>query len=294
LEAIPKGLADRWRDRPLIEISADDIFPIVDEAREYGTPGLEKRVVGPSENRAMAMFATLSSMFSWLLSKRRITANPCVGVSRPKVAASRDRVLKDVELVAFWKAASAERMEFAAPLKLLLLTGARLNEVVGMRRSELSDDGASWIIPGGRTKNRRECIVPLAPLARHVLTSVESTGEFVFSTTGGRRPITCGSKIKSRLDAVMKTGAWRLHDVRRSVVTGMAELGIRPDVIELVVNHVSGHRGGIAGVYNRSEMLPERRAALERWAAHVEGLVSGKVVKIMPLPSTQMALKRRN
>jgi len=77
-----------------------------------------------------------------------------------------------------------------------------------------------------------------------------------------------------------------LHDLRRTAVTGMAELGIRPDVIELCVNHVSGSRGGIAGVYNRSELLPERTAALERWASHVSGLVS-------PQPDNVVAIKRR-
>jgi len=82
----------------------------------------------------------------------------------------------------------------------------------------------------------------------------------------------------------MKIPAWRIHDLRRSAVTGMAELGIRPDVIELCVNHVSGTRGGIAGVYNRSELLPERRAALERWAVQVQGIVSGKLANVLPMP----------
>ena len=80
--------------------------------------------------------------------------------------------------------------------------------------------------------------------------------------------------------------AWRLHDLRRTAVTGMAKLKVSTDVIELVVNHVSGSRGGIAGVYNKSELLDERREALERWAAHVERLVNGdagdKVVPLRP------------
>jgi hypothetical protein len=79
-----------------------------------------------------------------------------------------------------------------------------------------------------------------------------------------------------------------IHDLRRVFVTGCAELGIRPDVIELAVNHISGVRGGIAGVYNRSELMPERRAALERWAVHVDGLVSGKAVNVVPMPSRRV------
>src|SRR5262249_33559189 len=151
-------------------------------------------------------------------------------------------------------------------------------EVAGMRRSELSDDGATWTIPGERTKNHRVHVVPLPPLAREIIADVKRIEgcPFVFSTTG-RAPITVGTKIKDRLDTAMgQTAPWVLHDLRRSFVTGTAELGIAPHVIELCVNHVSGTRGGIAGVYNRSEMLPERRAALERWAAHIEGLVAGR------------------
>ena len=191
-------------------------------------------------------------------------------------------MLTDAEIAKFWAAAAAERVQFSAVLKLLLLTGCRLNEVAGMRRSELSDDGATWTIPGTRTKNRRVHIVPLPPLARELIASVCGNGELVF-TTDGKSPVRVGSKIKQRLDKAMKIPPWRLHDLRRTAVTGMAELGIRPDVIELVVNHVSGVRGGIAGVYNRSELLPERRVALERWAAHIENLVTGRAGKLVPL-----------
>jgi hypothetical protein len=115
------------------------------------------------------------------------------------------------------------------------------------------------------------------------LAAIPVRGDLVFSVTGGRTPIIINSDIRDRLVAATGGDDWRIHDLRRTAVTKMAELGIRPDVIELVANHVSGHRGGIAGVYNRSEMLPERRAALERWAAHIEGLISGKAAKVVPI-----------
>jgi hypothetical protein len=118
-------------------------------------------------------------------------------------------------------------------------------------------------------------------LAREILATVPVAGDLVFSVTGGRTPIIINTDIRDRL--VAGGDHFVIHDLRRTAVTKMAELGIRPDVIELVVNHVSGHRGGIAGVYNRSEMLPERRAALERWAAHIEGLVEGKTAKVVPI-----------
>jgi integrase len=125
--------------------------------------------------------------------------------------------------------------------------------------------------------------VPLAPLAQELIESVAAKGDVFVFTTDGKAPVSLGSKIKNRLDASMNVPPWRVHDLRRTAVTGMAELGIRPDVIELCVNHVSGTRGGIAGVYNKSELLDERRAALERWATHVAGVVSGEAANVVPL-----------
>jgi integrase len=181
----------------------------------------------------------------------------------------------------------------------LLLTGARLNEVAGMTRAELHTDG-SWQLPGTRTKNKRGHVVPLPPLARDLIATMPDGDGLVFSTTG-TSPVSGWSRMKRRLDAAMlalarkERGAkftiapWRLHDLRRTAVTGMAELGIRPDVIELTVNHVSGHRGGIAGVYNRSELLPERKAALGRWGQHLAGVVAGQAGANV----TQLAKARR-
>jgi integrase len=280
LEVINGGLAKRWADKAIAEIDGHDIHALIDETRHRGAPGLERRAEGPTEGRARAMFGCLSKMFKWLVQHRRVEANPCASVHRPETPQSRDRVLTDAEIVKFWSAATAERVEFGALLKLLLLTGCRLNEVAGMRRDEI--DGATWTIPGARTKNRRVHVVPLAPLARQLIASVPGNGELVF-TTDGRSPVSVGSKIKRRLDQAMKIPPWRLHDLRRTFVTGLAELGIRPDVIELTVNHISGLRGGIAGVYNRSELLPERRAALERWATHVHGLVAARPENVVSL-----------
>ena len=275
------GLVERWSNKSVADIDNHDIYIIVDECRRLGVPGLERRKDGPDKSRAMVMLSTLSRMFGWLARHRRVEKNPCAEVHRPDAPRARDRVLTDAEIAKFWPAAAAERVEFCAPLKLLLLTGCRLNEVAGMRRSELSDDGR-FAHPWWRTKNKRPHIVPLQSLARDLIASVGGDADLIF-TTDGRSPVRIGSKIKQRLDQAMKIPPWRLHDLRRTFVTGLAELGIRPDVIELAVNHVRGLRGGIAGVYNRSELLSERRAALERWAVHVDGLVLGRPSKIVAL-----------
>jgi hypothetical protein len=125
--------------------------------------------------------------------------------------------------------------------------------------------------------------VPLPPLARDIIAARLDAGkqlhdmvdpegdQLVFSTTA-TTPISGWSKTKRRLDALMPgLPPWVIHDLRRTAVTYMAELGIEPHVVELIVNHVSGHKAGIAGIYNRSEQMPARRAALERWANHVVG-----------------------
>jgi integrase len=207
-------------------------------------------------------------------------------------------VLSKDEIRWFWQAcnsADAPRAPdaprpFAPLLRLLLVTGQRLGEVAGMTREELHADGM-WHLPGSRTKNGKAHVVPLPPAARELIDSMPGNGDLIFSTTG-TTPVSGWSRMKRRLDAAMldiarqERGAkgafpaWRLHDLRRTCITGMAELGIRPDVIELTVNHVSGSRGGIAGVYNRSELLDERRVALERWSCHIAGLVLGKPANV--------------
>jgi integrase len=269
---IKGGLAERWATKPIQAIDGHDVWNVIEEARRVA-PG-----------RSRALFSALSGMFGWLQRHRLMDANPCAGVHRPPAPAARERVLTKEEIRKFWEACEKLGTPFGPLFKLLLLTGCRLREVAGMVRGELHDDD-TWLIPGSRTKNRRPHLVPLPPLARDLLKGIDriENCSFVFSTNG-KSPVAGWSKIKVRLDALIQpSAAWRLHDLRRTAVTGMAELGIRPDVIELVVNHVSGTRGGIAGVYNRSELMPERRAALERWSTHVVGIVSGESNKVVSL-----------
>jgi integrase len=282
LEMIPRGLADRWAERPVTEIDGHDIHTVVDEARRLGIPGLKRRTDGPSEPRARKLYGVLSKLFSWLLQHRRVAANPCTSVHRPETPKARDRVLSNAEIRSFWNADVGD--PYASVIKMLLLTGCRLNEVVGMKWAEIGDDGVTWTIPGERTKNHRPHVVPLAPLARDLLANAKRIEgcPFVFTATG--TAVGGWSRHKMHLDAAMKPAApWVLHDLRRTAATGMAEIGIAPHIIEAVLNHVSGARAGVAGVYNRAAYLPEKTAALERWAAHVEGLVSGQAAKVTPL-----------
>ena len=288
------GLLQRWADRDVRSIDAHDVFAVVEEARSLGVPGMVARHQNPSEARARLLYVALSSLFSWLKKKRRVDTNPCTGVDRPDPAKARDRVLTKDEIRWLWTATDAVGESFGTIFKLLLLAGARLNEVAGMTWDELSDDYATWSLPGSRTKNGRPHVVPLAPLARDLIAALERKPVLLFTSTG-TTPVSGWSRVKKLLDKAMvaaaraergraaKVAPWRLHDLRRTAVTGMAELGIRPDIVELVVNHISGHRSGIAGIYNKSDLLPERKLALERWALHVIGLVSDGTDNVVAL-----------
>ena len=208
-----------------------------------------------SEARGRKMHAALSVLFRWLTRQRRVPTNPCIGVWSPDAPPSRERVLSEAEIRIFWRGCERLGRPYGVLFKLLLLTGCR-NEVTGMTRAELSDDGATWTIPSERTKNHRTHVVPLPPLARDILAAVpriESAAGYLF-TLSGTRPVTSFSGAKAQLDAAMLTVAraedpasavvprWTLHDLRRTAATGMAELGIAPHIVEACLNHVSGSR----------------------------------------------------
>ena len=294
---IKGGLAERWRGKPMTEITGEDVFVIVDEARETGIPGRPARNSGPSGPRAHEMLSALSGMFRYLHGKRRISSNPCAGIERQDGPAARDRVLNTDagirhadELRWLWAACDAVGAPMGHLAKLLLLTGQRRSEVAEMVIEELADDLSAWRIPAERTKNGRPHEVPIAPAARHILAELigDRTSGPVF-LSGAGTSISTFSKGKRALDAAMlevarkeDAGAmikpWRLHDLRRTAVTGMVEIDVAPHVVEATINHVSGHRAGVAGVYNRSTLDRQKRAALEIWANHIQAIVTDNIV----------------
>ncbi len=198
----------------------------------------------------------------------------------------RDRVLTDLELAAFWKATAAAGQPFGPMLRIVLLTGQRRSEVGEMRDGEIFGD--VWKIPAARSKNHRANAVPLSVAVKRELESVTRIGDegWVFSTTG-KTPVSGFSNAKEAVDrhmlAAIKERAgdqdkielqrWTAHDLRRTLATGMARLGVAPHVIEAILNHKTGQISRIAGVYNVHEYEAEKRQALELWASHVLKLV---------------------
>jgi integrase len=212
-----------------------------------------------------------------------VEANPVIGTNDPAEALqSRDRVLNNAELAAVWRACADN--DFGKIVKLLILTGARRSEISFLRWSEIS--GNTITIPRSRAKNGVELKLTLPPLAMQILESVPRRGDSVFGKNG--RGYSRWSSGKNKLDTRLGKSVkpWRLHDLRRSTATGMAEIGIEPHIIEAVLNHISGHKSGVAGIYNRARYSEAMRIALQRWADHIAGLLNGRAGNVVPMRRT--------
>jgi integrase len=234
--------------------------------------------------------ARLWTLFAWAIGEGRLDANPVVGTREIEYSVKRERVLTGEELARIWRACDPvyfpRNGNFGRVVRLLILLGARRGEITGMAWNELDLPNGTWTLPGSRSKNHRAHTLPLPPPALAIFDEISrerwngkawAPDDYVFSYTSGMnvsRPL---------VPVLERCGVqdWWLHDIRRSVATGMAELGVLPHVIECVLNHVSGFRAGIAGVYNRSSYEREMAQALRRWGEHVLALVEGRGDKVI-------------
>ena len=259
--------------KPVDHITKDDIVGVLGKMEKRGSKGAAERSL-----------AYLRKFFGWCADQGVIDLPPTARVRVIRPNKTRDRVLSDKEIASVWPAFEAEGGVFGPLFKLLLLTGQRRGEIAGMQWTEISQGngtGPVWEIPGTRTKNHRNHLVPLSKGASDVLNLIPTAGPIVFSTTGAT-PVSGFGKAKARIDKWISesrpmASAWTLHDLRRTMVTVMNEnLQVPPHVVEAVVNQVSGDaKRGVAGVYNRALYLEERRKALDAWASYIARVTSG-------------------
>jgi integrase len=223
-----------------------------------------RRIEARSSVAAVRARAALSTCFSWAIKEGvEIPANPVAGTNCARLK-SRERVLTRNELATLWRGLGDGR--FSDIVRLLVLTGQRRSEVGGLRWDEVVD--GAIVLPGERTKNHRAHAVPLSTLAAEIIERQPRISPFVFGVEW-----TSWAGAKQALDARVRIAPWRLHDLRRSFATSAGENGFAPPhVIEQILNHFSGHRAGVAGVYQRATYSAEVRAALERWAEYVTAL----------------------
>src|SRR5262249_6208445 len=270
---VSRYLTDSWQplhDMPISAIARRDV------AHELGKMTRKNGTTTAARARS-----ALSAFYVWCLGEGLCESNPCVGTNRPGESKPRERVLSDAELVAIWNAAPPF---FGRIIKLLILTGCRREEIGGLKESEIDTENRVLRLPPDRTKSGKAHVVPLSDLAWSVLAEQPRLEgrEHVFAHDRGQGGFSW-SRAKADLDKRLGESVreWRLHDLRRTVATRMADLGVMPHVIEAVLGHYSGHKAGTAGIYNRSGYPSEVRNALMMWSDHVNALVEGGERKVV-------------
>lgn len=276
-----REVRENWGQREIQTIRKRDVIDLLDGVVDRGSPVTANR-----------LRAHLNTLFNWAKGRDIIQMNPLDGIKPPAPETARERVLDHDEIRLFWYAAEQMGYPFGQIYQLLLLTGQRLREVAEMSWQEL--DGAIWTLPGARAKNGDEHTIPLSTTAQAIIDDLPRVGRLLFTTTG-TSPVSGFTRAKERLDKLMVEAAnkdlpkgadpieippFTIHDLRRTAATGMASLRFPPHVVEAVLNHRSGTRRGVAGVYNRFDYAEEKREALEAWARFVADLVGGRAENV--------------
>ena len=284
---IDNHLGPALNGKPLPHITRADLQPIIDAI--------------PLKRKAsrLAVYAYASVLFRWAMERGEISDNPVRLMAKPTAPDARKRVLDEDELAAVWNAAVSLRAPYGPFFRLLILTGQRREEVAAMNWAELDRSTATWTIAADRAKNGKAHMVHLAPalmaeldalsLAKQVKDEAEEPDAARWPKAGpvltsyGKVAIKSYSKAKAELDQAITVARkdagplkpWRVHDLRRTCATGLQKLGTRLEVTEAVLNHVSGSKGGIVGVYQHYDWAPEKRDALRGWAAAVAAIGAG-------------------
>ena len=253
---VTKELLPHWGSRRIDEIGPREILDLIDGIVDRGHVTMARRVQ-----------AYVHRLFKWAKGRHIIEVNPAADLPKPGAEVRRDRVLTDDELKSVWLATNQLGWPYGTVVKLLILTGARREEIGQLRWSEVKD--ANLHLSGARTKNGQPHDIPLSPEAGAILAaSPRIAGSELVFTSSNR--LTSWPRTKECLDEIAKVSAWRIHDLRRTVSTGMNELGAEPHIVEAILGHTVK---GVAGVYNRAKYETAKRAALEAWGYYVSTLV---------------------
>jgi len=295
------GVVEQWLQRDqaknrsvgsVIRIMHRHVLPTlgskaIDDVRKSDLLDLIDKIADQTPVAANRALAHLKRFFRWAAARDIIEMDPAAHVLKPTAERRRERVLTDDELRAVWLAAERVAGPFGDGVRLLITTGARRDEVFRAKWAEIDLSANTLNLPPERNKVNHSRSIALSPLALSILHKAPRVGDYVL-TTRGYTSFSGFGKCKSRLDELAGVSGWRLHDLRRTVATGLQRLGVRLEVIEAVLGHVSGSRSGIVGVYQRHRFEAEAREALTAWGAHIERLVTGaKGAEVVPLRRTR-------
>ncbi|UGY08656.1 tyrosine-type recombinase/integrase [Phyllobacterium pellucidum] len=256
---------------------------------------IEAKYAEGKKSQSRNIKALLSKLFNWALASDYIETAPSLGLKAIGKPAKRDRVLADAEVKAVLKALPAAPItqNMRDILLLLFYTGQRAGEVAGMRRSEINVAAAEWLIPASRTKNQRQHLVPLSKPALAIIEAAtqRTKADALFSRVG-EQPIESNAVAKAvRSHLQVLDDRWTAHDARRTFATGLNQMKVAPHVVEAAINHVSGFRGGVAGIYNQAQYQPEIRRAMTKWAAHLAYIQAG-TSNVVPMAEARTGSKK--
>ena len=254
-----------WTGKSIHEISKRNVVEVISAIEQRGAPIAANKTL-----------KSIKTFLRWCVGRAVLDQSPAEGVPLPAKEVPRDRVLDDQELAQVILAAREIGGPYGGIVELLALTGQRREEVACLTWQELDLAQRVWILPKSRTKNAKAHIVHLSEHAVGVLKRADQQGPLVFSLLG-TKPFQDFSRAKSLLDRLSGVSGWRLHDLRRTCVSGMARLGVAPHVADKILNHQAGTISGVAAVYQRHEFLAERRAALDLWGAHIGKLFGERI-----------------
>ena len=255
-----RDVLPHWTSKSIHEIKKRDVLDLISEVSHRGT------------HAGHRLLKTLKTFFRWCVGRAVIDFSPAEGVPSNWRGTSRDRVLADPSWRSLLPAVRAMPAPFGGIVEFLALTGQRREEVAQLPWVELDEQSRTWHIPATRTKNGKAHIVHLSEQAWAVIDRHPRTSDLVFATSGASHFQAFG-KLKRELDELSGVRDWWLHDLRRTIVSGMARMGVPPHVADKILNHQSGTISGVAAVYQRHEFLNERKNALDQWGAHVAKVV---------------------
>jgi len=260
-QSIIENKLNKWHERNADSITRQDVISVFENLVDHDKPVMANRTL-----------ALIRYLFKWGTEKGLISVSPVVNIKR-EPERERDRVLSDDEIKSLWAAFGVMGYPFGDCFKLLLILGQRRGETAGMEKPNVNLKDALWTLPARVTKSKRSHECPLSDLAIEIIQGMPDIEGDYFLTTTGRSPISGFSVAKAELDKLSKVTDWRLHDLRRTVGTNLARLGIADSTISRVLNH---EEGGVTRIYKRYSYLPEKREALDMWAERLKGIISGE------------------
>ncbi len=262
---IENDLIKAWGRRPADAIARRDVIALLEQVMARGHPY--------AANRRLAL---IRKMFAWGIEVDLVTSSPATGVAAPAREQTRTRTLSEHEIAALWQAWTEMGWPYGFIFKLILLTAQRRSDIAGLRLEDIGFTTQIWTPPLAKSDAGNAHELPLAPSVLEILTSLpRATSALVFPSPGDRsKPVSGFSKASERASELSGVNDWRTQDLRRTAAVGMARMGVRPELLDQILNVRTTISPGLRGVYQLASDAQEKRQAMEAWASQIDTIVS--------------------